>query len=487
MSRTSRSGRAGAIFLLLALTYGQFFQAATWGAACRFDLARALAEQGTVCIDAYHENTGDKAFFAGHYYSDKGPLPSFLAAPGIAAARVIRPASGGPNSELVPAPSERPTSATWLTFTAGLAAFLASGIPTAMAGALFFHMLCTRGVPQTVAGLATLLAFLGTTLFPYATVLQGHALVAAWLLLFFHASFPARGAPTPRGSLLAGVAASGALATEILAAPGLVVLGALSLLRHRDGAARRLLLIVAGALPGLVLLGMYQRAAFGSPFSFGYQYVALPFFQEKMGGGFFGIGPPDLRVAGSLLFGPYRGLFFACPVLLPAVAGLALLLRDERRRLEALGALLVLVVYVALNAGYSTWHGGWAIGPRHLVIAIPLLALGLPAALARWPRATCGLGALSVLFMLAATSVQPEVSEDVANPLFDHVLPHFVRGELSVGEQGFADFQPARVAPETPDRRDAFLVGEVVGLPGLLALLPVVVVWGLLGRRVLAK
>jgi hypothetical protein len=476
VSRRRRGGHALAVFALLALTYGQFFQAATWGAACRFDLARALAERGTVCIDAYHENTGDKAFFAGHYYSDKGPLPSYLAAPAITAARAIRAATGRPASE-----------ATWLALAAGLAALLASGLPTAAAGALFVLVLRARGVPAPLAAGSALLAYLGTTLFPYATVLQGHALVAAWVLLFFHACFPARGAPSARASLLAGVAASGALATDVLAAPALAILGVLSLLRHKGVAGRHALLALAGAAPGLALLGVYQSAAFGSPLSFGYQHVALPYFQQKMRGGFFGIGPPDARVAASLLFGPYRGLFFACPVLLPSVFGLGLLLRVPRRRVEAIGALLVLAVYVAINAGYSTWHGGWAIGPRHLVVVIPLLALGLPAALARWRRTTGALGALSVLFMLAVTSVQPEVPEDVGDPIFHHALPRFVRGELSVGEQSFADYRPARENPKVPDRHDAFLAGEILGLPGLLALAPILVVWGLLGRRAIAK
>jgi hypothetical protein len=120
-------------------------------------------------------------------------------------------------------------------------------------------------------------------------------------------------------------------------------------------------------------------------------------------------------------------------------------------------------------------------------MTIPLLALGLPIALARHPRTTFALGALSVLFMLAATSVQPEVPEDIANPIFAHVLPHFVRGELSIGEQSFADLRPARADPKLPDRHDAFLAGEIAGLPGLVALLPIFAMWFLLGRRALAK
>jgi hypothetical protein len=45
----------------------------------RLDLLHALVVQGTVSIDAYHENTPDKAAYDGHYYSDKAPGTGALA------------------------------------------------------------------------------------------------------------------------------------------------------------------------------------------------------------------------------------------------------------------------------------------------------------------------------------------------------------------------------------------------------------------------
>jgi hypothetical protein len=69
----SREPGALRVFFFLFLTYAQFFQNASWGSASRFDLARALAEHRTIRIDAYHENTGDKAIANGHTYTDKAP------------------------------------------------------------------------------------------------------------------------------------------------------------------------------------------------------------------------------------------------------------------------------------------------------------------------------------------------------------------------------------------------------------------------------
>jgi len=49
-------------------------------------MVRAILEQKTLSIDAYHENTQDKALSRGHYYSDKAPGLALLAFPIAAAA-----------------------------------------------------------------------------------------------------------------------------------------------------------------------------------------------------------------------------------------------------------------------------------------------------------------------------------------------------------------------------------------------------------------
>ena len=49
----------------------------------RLDLLHALVTEGTFRIDAYHQNTPDKAIHGGHFYSDKAPGTVVLAFPGI--------------------------------------------------------------------------------------------------------------------------------------------------------------------------------------------------------------------------------------------------------------------------------------------------------------------------------------------------------------------------------------------------------------------
>lgn len=458
----------GQVFLLLFLTYAGFVQAASWGSAARFDLARALVEQGTLNIDAYHENTGDKALAGGHVYSDKAPLPSFLATLGVASAHAVREFSGAPVAVSM-----------FLAVMGGLATLFSTGVVVASGGVGYFLLLKSRGVDRKASFVVVFLVFLGTTIFPYATLLQGHAAAAAWLIWAFHLWIPQDSAPSLRRCAWGGAAASAALATEYLTGPPLLLF-ALAALAAPGNRFRRAAAMFAGALPGLVLLGAYHNAAFGGPFTLGYQTVALPFFRERMSSGILGVHLPDPKVALQLLVEPYRGLFPSSPLLLLALAGLLALLREPRRRRDAAVALAVFIYYWLLQSGHATWNGGWAIGPRHVVPAIPFLGLGLLVALASWKRATTVAAALSVALMLAVTSVGPEVPEDIVNPYADYVLPYFFRGEFSVSEQGFGDLTPARLDPAVPDAHDAFLVGELVHLPGHLALLPTILVWAVL-------
>src|SRR5882724_788727 len=80
---------ASLVGLVIFLSFIYFYEGGGWNQNSRFDLLRAMVERHTLQIDAYHENTQDKAHFRGHYYSDKAPGLVFLAVP---FALVTRPA-----------------------------------------------------------------------------------------------------------------------------------------------------------------------------------------------------------------------------------------------------------------------------------------------------------------------------------------------------------------------------------------------------------
>ena len=80
-------------------------------------------------IDAYHENTQDKAHFQGHYYSDKAPGLVFLAVPFALIARpALRMAGVDPES---------PRGEVALSYVVSAGAV---ALPTALAGVCLFFL-----------------------------------------------------------------------------------------------------------------------------------------------------------------------------------------------------------------------------------------------------------------------------------------------------------------------------------------------------------
>src|SRR5207247_4296744 len=88
----------------------------------------------------------------------------------------------------------------------------------------------------------------------------------------------------------------------------------------------------------------------------------------------FGIGLPDPLILIRLLFDPARGLFVFSPVLLAGLTAIPHLRRRLTPR-QFWSLLLTPAVMILMYAGYPNWHGGWTMGARYLVPALPFLAL----------------------------------------------------------------------------------------------------------------
>jgi hypothetical protein len=59
--------RAVLIAVAAFVSCAYFYEGGGWNQNSRFDLVRAILDENTLSIDAYHENTGDKALYQGHY------------------------------------------------------------------------------------------------------------------------------------------------------------------------------------------------------------------------------------------------------------------------------------------------------------------------------------------------------------------------------------------------------------------------------------
>ena len=123
VSMTARQQRTAAVLgVTLFLSYAYFYPAGGWNQNSRFALIRAILERHTLRIDAYQLHTGDRAFWRGHYYTDKAPGASLLALAPVQAARLVSRAAG-----------VDPASFPGIAWTSYVAAVVTSGIFTVIA------------------------------------------------------------------------------------------------------------------------------------------------------------------------------------------------------------------------------------------------------------------------------------------------------------------------------------------------------------------
>jgi len=221
---------------------------------------------------------------------------------------------------------------------------------------------------------------LTTPIWAYAGLFWGHVLAAFCLLygakgvMTLAEQPPAKGAT--RMALLAGLATGWAVVTEFPAAPAALLITMVAVWRLRPWSRwfRQLAAFAAAALAAALVLGVYNKVAFGSPFHLG--YASVQGF-DGMRSGLFGVTRPRTEALRGLLIGP-RSLLYTSPLLVLGLLGHGISLARARQRWTAIFSLIVIVYGILLNASYIYWNGGWTYGPRHLTIVLPFLALGLP-------------------------------------------------------------------------------------------------------------
>ena len=317
----------------------------------RLCLTRALAE-GRLTISPCVGHAVDQARFAGRAYSDKAPGMSVLALPAAEAVGL-------------PAPSHWRFGRDVRVWAVRL---LTSGLAFVLLA--FAVGRVSEGISPRAGGVALVTFALGTIAGALAGTTFGHVTAGAFCFAAFLLAWRRR-------HLLAGLLAGIALTVEYETG---IVATVLALYVGRNG-WRPLVRYAAGLVPGCALLAAYDWAAFGSPFHLSYRYVANNYAAQQATG-LFGISFPRWHSTAQVLVGD-RGLLIACPVVIMALVGLALLAREHRA--EAVACAAIFFGFLLLSAGYFLPYGGVSPGPRFIIPALPFLAVGLGPVLARLP------------------------------------------------------------------------------------------------------
>ncbi|MDD5309234.1 MAG: hypothetical protein PHU25_18120 [Deltaproteobacteria bacterium] len=305
----------------------------------------------------------------GHYYS------AYTIGPAIAALPVyVLPVLAG--CAPTPQNSER--------LEKGAAVFIA-----ALSALFLFLALVRRVHPAWAFALAATYA-LGTATLP----VSGQALwqhgpsqmfLALMLLLLTRAERDDRYAPWAALALSAAIVMR---STDLVMA---LPFGVYLAVRHRG----RLLRSLAFFAPPLALLAAYDIAVFGSlaaTFEHLHMGVLAGFRQIPLSEGLFGT-----------LLSPSRGLFVFSPVLLLAVPGALIAVRERDSLVLAAAVGAVLAILVA--AKWFVWWGGHCYGPRLLADVLPLLVFCMHP-FVRLGRCFLFRAVLLAFLALASTGVQ---------------------------------------------------------------------------------
>lgn len=407
------SGAAAFTAFIVFLSVGYFQNSRPgWNVNSQFALTCAIVEHRTLSIDAYHElpgmETGDKAFFEGHFYSDKSPVTAFLGVPAFAAYRAF--------CRFAEIEIDYAAARYWTTWwTIGMAAAALTLLTAAL--------LRRADVPVFAAAAFAGLWVMATPLLGFSILFYNYTPAAALALGGFLLVQPALGwnsgearGESPRWPAAGTLFAAGLLiglacwTLQTYALLALLLTAGLAWSALRTGAesasSRRQRFAGCGAwalggLAGVAGYAVYSFAIFGELTS-PYRYEFNENFREQMAQGLMGAGIPDPRVIGLLTLHPFRGLFFLFPITAAALLGALDLLRRKSQRGTACAALLFFTGLLLYNAGYYMWWGGWSYAPRHLIPALTLLSVGL----APWIAASTGRlrGASMALLLLIASA-----------------------------------------------------------------------------------
>jgi hypothetical protein len=388
----------------------------------RWVLAVAIVDfhtvEATPVVNSTHTRMEDLATVDGRLYSNKAPGGALVGLPAYLVARAI-----------VGPPTQHNMRATLNAMR-----LLASTVPAILLAFWLGNVARRFGCSEDRANFATVAMLFGTPLFAYGLLFFAHALSAFTLFgtfaLLFDRKLSAAGSQLsgspesrqPRAESLAGVLIGLAVLSEYPNAIPSAILVACALPRLRIGGVLR---IIAGGLPFAVLLGIYNKLAFGSVFTLSSAHEVDTNIRELASRGLFGVGLPSPDYLLRLLLDPSKGLFVLSPVLLIALLGIRGAWKAMPR--GAFIALIATPLSILLTfAGYPNWFGGWTVGARYLVAAVPFLALLIAFAAATSIEALL-LGA-SVTVIAIVSLVFPFVAPDYPAPWISFAWPMLRKG-----------------------------------------------------------
>lgn len=422
------------IFLIIFTCYVYFFHLAPHAnSLTRYNLVRAIVYEGKINIDSYHENTVDKSLYKGHYYSDKAIGTSLFALLPCWLIKISKLPVG-------------------INFIYYLLRVLSVSLPSALFAVLFYKFLELFNPIAKYNILLTFALFLGTLCYPYSTLFFGHQQAAIFcfisfsLIYLFKHNYLSVNLCLILVGFLSGLAAITEYTTGII----IILLFVYIFINLKE--KNKILIYFISATPPLLLLLIYNYLCFEDPFTLGYFHQAPEIAAEAMARGCFGFELPKLNILYKILFSSYRGLFYISPVLLLSIPGFCYLYQDKNLRQEFYVCLLSTLAFIILSASFVAWHGGYGLGSRYAIPALPFMAFPILFICDKnkyYFKIFIFLSFVSIAMMFLAVMVDPEVPQFIDNPIFDYVLPRIFNNTIdyNIGYYIFSKISLINIVP----------------------------------------
>ncbi len=454
----------------------------------RMDMIVAVVDNGTFQIDPYVQNTVDFAKVGDHFYSDKPPGAGFLGIPLYAGLRLVLQ-----NPVLGPLMTRLSTNsafqATLNTSGTGVSedklriaisqvavTYLVATLPTLLLALLLYRLLRKMQVSSGTS-LFTVLAYgLLTPAFAYANNFYSHQLSAALLLAAFSLAFNREKIGQVGRLLLTGFLIGYAVISEyqvVLIAAILFLYTFYQLIRK--GSWLKIGWVVLTGLLVMSIWMVYNTLIFGGPFNLSYSYSADWAVQHHTG--FMSFTFPHWDAFWGITFSQFRGLFILSPLLLLAFPGLVVWWRNKAFRPELVVIVAIILAMGLFNSSSIMWWGGFSVGPRYFLPAVPFMAIPLGMFLNRnsqktWANILAGVLALLSLagtwgMTLAGQSFPPDT---ILDPFAAYAFPNWQSGNIARN------------------------LGTLLGFNGISSLVPLAIIllsvalaWFILGQSITSK
>jgi len=377
------------IFLTFFIIYICFARFEPWNDVSKLDLTRAIVDEHRFEIDSYINdtenrirNTGDRAYYKEHYYSDKPPGASFLTVPVYSVFKLF---FGMPNTDLK------------LRILEFMIIAFSSVLFSALLVVLMYKILRFFVKKEVYRILITVIFGLGTMVFALATIYYQHAIANFFAFLCFYLILKMKRENkfSNRNFFIAGLCGGFAIICEYST---LIIILACIIMILTLKKWKQLVPFLLGFSVVISLLFMYNYSIFNNVLDIGYNHLDNKAFFTNDGNLFpmmfindytQGIIPlnfiknyvmsffslANFKVILRLLFYPFRGLFFYSPVLVLSLIGF--LYMHKKHKLEANLIIFIFTLFLIYNSQIFDWAAGSSFGPRYLYSIVPFLMLPL--------------------------------------------------------------------------------------------------------------